>query len=301
MKREVDLTENNDFSSNNNHYFSTKKRVPWRNEWKEYNKSNYIITYTDTFDIIDNISFNDGRSIMIEDIDYDNGVGAVISVSNNGNRTNSTIVDIYDYYDGVSDSYSISSSSLSTNKSRYSITYNTMPTTRQFIGRAKDLRNNHTMINMVNKTKNKYRKKYCSNCNKRVNASPWNKSSYYICEKCKDKGLKENPSRIRKPSSFYEISVPIPCISSDIENVHHNESIRKRPPWRFNLLDQSSWISLKRVKPTHPIGTVYYKNKKLRTREEPWQPNGRVRQEYDDFYDQIEWRNLIANRFKDYL
>lgn len=292
MKREVDLTENNDFSSNNGYYFSTKKRVPWRNELNKYNKSNYIITYTDTFDTI---GFN-GRSIMMKEIDYDNGVGIVVSVSNNGNRTNSTILDIYDYNE-MTDSYSISSSSSSTNKSRYSITYKSMPITRQFIGRAKDLRNNHNMINMVNKSKNKY----CRICNKSINVSPWNKSSYYICEKCKDKGLKENPSRMRKPSSFYRISVPIPCISSDIENVHHNESIHKIPPWRFKLSDPSTWIGLKRVKPTHPIGTVYYKNRKLRSREEPWQPNGRVRQEYDDFYDQIEWRDLISKRFKDYL
>ena len=47
---------------------------------------------------------------------------------------------------------------------------------------------------------------------------------------------------------------------------------------------------------------VYYKGKGkegLRRREEMWQPNGRVPQDYDEIFESVNWREMLANRMSE--
>ena len=47
---------------------------------------------------------------------------------------------------------------------------------------------------------------------------------------------------------------------------------------------------------------VYYKGKGeegLRRREEMWQPNGRVPQDYDELFESVNWREMLANRMSE--
>jgi len=41
---------------------------------------------------------------------------------------------------------------------------------------------------------------------------------------------------------------------------------------------------------------VYYKNRELRRREEPWQPKGRVTQDYDILFEDTDWRDMLKKR-----
>lgn len=51
----------------------------------------------------------------------------------------------------------------------------------------------------------------------------------------------------------------------------------------------------------HGKYAVKYKGREIKRREEAWQPNGRVEQEYDKFFDKVNWRDLIRKQIKEEL
>ena len=51
----------------------------------------------------------------------------------------------------------------------------------------------------------------------------------------------------------------------------------------------------------HGKYAVKYKGREVKRREEAWQPNGRVEQEYDKFFDKVNWKDLIKKQIKEGL
>ena len=61
-------------------------------------------------------------------------------------------------------------------------------------------------------------------------------------------------------------------------------------PWRDSL-----WSYFYNTKPAK---YVYYKGMTLRRRSEPWQPNGRIPQDYDELFDSLNWREMLQKRLQ---
>lgn len=155
-----------------------------------------------------------------------------------------------------------------------------------------------------------YRKDFClcSKCGKKIYNTPWDRKYYgiRICEEdCKSVILKnELRWKLSENYSFYrfnddDVYSDIPCISKRIPKMKQE----RKYPKRYNCL-KTDWArpySVKRFKQENR--KVYYKGFNNRSRfrfsDLPWQPKGRVRQVYDDIFEDMSWRDLLRQRLEE--
>lgn len=162
----------------------------------------------------------------------------------------------------------------------------------------------------------------CKKCNKKVVTLPWRgggKYGPYICDECSNKVEPEHHEeskdvRIRKRWSkesdnklirlydrrigdyLYYISVP--CISSDIPDELEQPQYRKYPK-RYKVWDNCcDYVCEENGNKSMRDNAVYYKGRQPKRfgREQPWQPKGRVSQDYDTIFDSLDWRKMLCKR-----
>lgn len=280
MKRSIDLTEHEDFrlpAERKNKNFFVHKKVPWKivgehdnAERGYYHDSSYSVSYD--LDKWFTISYND--------------------------RSN--------YYIDASNKYYAFSKA---KKSISEYVNDTFPT-----GYKKDIvLDLHAMMQLKNivKKESKYASKikYCNKCGSRLHVNfneklivykgcpvcdtDTTKDDHMLIKNDKDpvdlwRTIKISTNRFFTQRCYYdEIFEDVPCLSSNIQKMTKYRVYPKRYiEWR----DKMCCTDKKNIQ------NVYSKNQRIGRRQEPWQPNGRVRQSYDLLFDNTDWRDLLKYR-----
>lgn len=162
----------------------------------------------------------------------------------------------------------------------------------------------------------------CKNCGTKVSRTPWHDSFNCICDTCKEKEDRLDREfmferhKVFKKKSGKKCQIgrrdlvfddqkfaSVPCLSRRIPT----EKKERIFPKRYNVLDTPYHVDRGRlynmlldmrqdVKVPMRKRSVFYKGRELQRREEPWQPNGRVRQDYDRIFEDTDWRDMLRHR-----
>ena len=99
-------------------------------------------------------------------------------------------------------------------------------------------------------------------------------------------------NRIRK--------ISVPCMSSNINPVYYERRIKNEMSEFYSYYEeQQSVLFAKRSFGNRYDNHVVVKYKGREStfmRERPWQPKGRVRQDYDQFFDDLKWQDMLKVR-----
>ena len=99
-------------------------------------------------------------------------------------------------------------------------------------------------------------------------------------------------NRIRK--------ISVPCMSSNINPVYYERRIKNEMSEFYSYYEeQQSVLFAKRIFGNRYDNHVVVKYKGREStfmRERPWQPKGRVRQDYDQFFDDLKWQDMLKVR-----
>lgn len=150
------------------------------------------------------------------------------------------------------------------------------------------------------------KQKFCNMCKSKIPRTPWSYTTSFsraLCIDCKEKDEREfektwrdKTIKINKPL-FKQKGGYVPCLSRNIPMEKLEKRIPKRyiewhemymPKYIYDVFDRTdSGIRSK---------AVFYKGKELRRREEPWQPKGRIPQEYDSWFNNTDWHDMLKKR-----
>ena len=137
------------------------------------------------------------------------------------------------------------------------------------------------------KSEKKYRSLFvkCIHCGKIVHLTEKQKSR--LCRECNrseylDKSLRKFKKLINKRDYY------------DNNRYNHVKLVRVNDRSRFDRKPFTNWW----VRPVSRIKerAVRYKDQTYRGRGRAWQPKGRVPQEYDDMFERLDWRELLAEK-----
>ena len=349
MKREIDLTERNDFSSFGDSRVIQEKKKSYRHKstpWKRgadgesvplkddngYNYTSTSINSSSTsLDV--GLSFNDTstHSWAIDRFNT-NFNDQLIQFTLNKNRHGDE-VDSFVY----SINYNLNSKKFICYSSDGSIVYlNDQPANNNIFPTGKKEEIKALRYTKILRDKYKEEKKIytCDCCGKRFKVKPWgdyNVENYKIlCDECYKTFLAENDTKKSYPrdkilidrwagslhhgftNNFYSLTRPmhiphnrlfqaiafdIPVLSSDIKD----EFIYPRFPkgfreWDYEDVYEEHVMDFNRRIDDKKVYTKGKSRRGLRQREEPWQPNGRVDQPYDQMFDQMDWRDMLKLR-----
>lgn len=271
MKTNIDLTENRRFSEVHitiNDIKSNKKSTPWEHGVDpdlpaKLKKNNHDYTYI----------FNNGSRLDFLNLidDFSSSV-TDIAVVDTWHDLNDSIFSTTSYFtDSTTTTNTTTTNWMKNNKKLYGL-YKISEYDRGFpTGHKYEIINSRTKSTKKNTLVCK-----CYNCGKKIiNYKDLRLSSRCDC-------IKSNNTR--KNDLKY--------LDKYDENFHYYP--HKRLPWHIWDIP-FSWEEL-RMERHKKI--VYYKNRQLRRREEPWQPNGRVPQEYDELFDSLDWREMLRGKIQ---
>ncbi len=345
MKRDIDLTENNDFSSFNgfrehkdykkNYYH---KSIPWKREAEDKPAS---LKYEGEFVNIGSLTLQ--SSTVTDSIDiWDGGASwssinltsSPISTSINGNLNITTNNRSYSS-DNMVIHYNFEDQKVSWKIKNG--TFEAYPNISNdpdefYTGHVSDIKNKRSLL----MKRSKYYKNNiiynCSVCGKSFKDKPWShhkRSSFryddnqVMCNECyeiesnlkmnnnikdalekvtdrwcKEVGYSYSRRLLRRIPEKSRIIFDVPCLSSKIPD----EFIKREIPHRYKEWEYEETFEddLKYIfGELRERNKVYTKGKskqELRVREEPWQPKGRVRQNYDAMFDRMDWRDMLKLR-----
>lgn len=162
----------------------------------------------------------------------------------------------------------------------------------------------------------------CRSCHAKIARTPWHDTINSLCDTCMEKEelfdrlyMMKRHNIFRKKSGkkcqigrrdlvFEEDRFSsVPCLSRRIPV----EKKKRVFPKRYNAINHPYYVDAGRLynmlfDDHRPVTTsmrklaVYYKGRELRRREEPWQPNGRIRQSYDTMFEDTDWRDMLRHR-----
>lgn len=316
MKRSIDLTDDSIFSSRPVSFRNDNviPRVPWNKKSKLFNRKKHrlekrpetIVRYylTEDLDDLDNdeirADFQSYTTTLTtfnqinrnNSLIWDNTISESDWISLN-QTSSSTAFDVvesefFDTMDGTSYEYRITIP----NKIRPSdigkiISRDEFPT-----GKKKEIANKRQMRNLIDQTT----KPQCYYCYSFVKQKPWQKKT--ICRSCLDKGLGRDRTKLinihdgwltrsQRTRSIYlkERSYLIPWREYYDQTESMHDKIQKEMndiAWRYNAM-----IVVKRRGMNDD-----------RRGANPWQPNGRIPQDYDEFFDNLSWKDVLDNWLK---
>ncbi len=348
MKREIDLTERNDFSSFGDSRVIQEgkksyrhKSTPWKRgaddesvPLKDGNGYYYTSTSTISSSTIDvGLSFN-GTSTHSWAIDRfnTNFNDQLVQFTLNKKRHRDEL-DSYVY----NVSYNLNSNKYICYTSDGSIVYlSDRPTNDNIFptGKKEEIKALRYAKIIRDKYKEEKKTYTCDCCGKRFKVKPWggyNTDDYKIlCDECYKTILAKNETKKSYPrdkilvdrwagslpnrftSNFYRIAPPmhmthhrlfqviafdIPSLSSDMKD----EFIQPRYPegfreWDYEDVYEEHVMDFNRRIDDKKVYTKGQSRRGLRRREEPWQPNGRIDQPYDQMFDRMDWRDMLKLR-----
>lgn len=344
MKRDIDLTENNDFSSFNgfrehqdykkNYYH---KRTPWKREaWDKPASLKYEGEFVNigsmslqTSTVSDAIDIFDGgalwSSINLTSSTTSTSSNLNVNTNNSSYLSNNMVIN-YNFED--------KKVSLKIKNGTFEAFPNIGNDPDEFYtGHVSDIRNKRSLP----MKRSKYYKNTiiynCSVCGKSFKDKPWSHhkrsgfrydGSQVMCNECfeiesrlkinnnytKDtlekitdrwcKEVKYSHSRrlLRRALEKTRIVFDAPCLSSKIPD----EFIKREIPHRYKEWDYEETFeddikySFDELREHKKVYTKGKSKKELRVREEPWQPKGRVHQNYDEMFDRMDWRDMLKLR-----
>lgn len=303
MKESIDLTENRAFRNNTQNLLNKKsyqrKRTPWKkakpDELAEsssgYELSSTLYTSTNSSTWIDN-------STSIDDWFGYNDL-SLSSTTNTINlswlnspylRDNSSMSNFLVKYYG-NGSITISSSESYTD-------FSVFPTGRR----------DHVKLHRLPENNKKYQTEFKKcRCGEKISKAPWNDK--YKCKQCVEKEEAQKESKYKEMSFMHEYFkkknrycsdvIPVPCLSRDIPMQEEKKIPKRYKEWDYyndEFISEYIYDLFGRNKDRRRKKCVYYKGRELQIREEPWQPKGRVPQEYDELFDSTDWRDMLKKR-----
>lgn len=285
MKESIDLTERRDFREVN----TTKsvkyphKKLPWG--------------YTDKNGLTER--YNKERNSLYTTFD---GSSTWISHDSEGDfiLNNNLFID----YNTYNFDLSFNTSNL-TYKFKYDYPFDDLNKGDIFPTGKRDYIMSHRKIDI---SESKYIKKLklCVRCKQKISIVPWVESSI-VCKNCYEKDSKRHddtrirwiPKHVRDMSFSDDYFKVIPCLSKRIKM----EKLEREIPKRYIVWDKKStekfirdFFSNKEENKTIKEKSVYFKGRTVQRREELWQPKGRIIQEYDNMFDNTDWRDLLKKR-----
>ena len=351
MKREIDLTERNDFSSFGDSRVIQEKQKSYRHKstpWKRgaddesvplkmIDSTGYFYTTTSSNSSSVGLSMNSSftsnhawrlRFNHINDDLSDNVMRFTINKNRHGDEVDSFVYSI---------NYNLNSKKFICYSSDGSIVYlsdqpannNIFPTGKK--EEIKALRYTKILRDKYKEEKKTYT---CDCCGKRFKVKPWgdyNTEDYKIlCDECYKTILAKNETKKSYPrdkilvdrwagslpnrftANFYRIAPPmhmthhrlfqviafdIPSLSSDMKD----EFIQPRFPegfreWDYEDVYEEHVLEFNMHTDKNKVYTKGQSRRGLRRREEPWQPNGRISQPYDQMFDRMDWRDMLKLR-----
>lgn len=307
MRSEIDLTPNRDFADRHKGNAIYKKiydhkEIPWR-ETKKTPKFTFS-------------SYDDSNTMWVTSTTIDNSIQDLITTDEDGFVFNQ-------YISSNTFNYSTSSNSMKTNirliykESQYekkSGGYKNFPTgTREEI-----------IEKRIPETMKKIPRQIitCVDCGKKILRKPWMKVNY-LCHDCHEKSLKHpNANKISKSQLWacrnnsmrnnrdIVMICNAPTISSELEDNHTDMHYYYRTlPWDktdtiefyYDKLDGSGnthWYNRINYNLSERVErlALYFKEKPIGFRGTKFQPNGRVRQEYDELFESMDWKEMLMER-----
>ena len=309
MKRSVDLTEQRLFSDttyewltrhSNSLYKKERKRIPWREIEVVYYGKNFQPAFIESFtmDGITNTVDYAGEYYIMDDVvstiyePVHNFVSRTV-VYNNDEPWFAIDLDTDDTYENIELLHE-------EKRSRFVPgIYINFPT-----GRAKSIASKR-QLRVTDSAKYGYFCK-CAGCNQKKKYRPWTKETCYssVCSDCvndlfiykrKIKDIKENQKNIWKDSKSIhnENSYGWRNFANTLRRLSETRESRrffprnKVKPWDFyeSNMDDDFDIKSKAVK---------YKGITLHGRQIPWAPKGRIPQEYDTIFDNLDWKEMLS-------
>lgn len=308
MRSDIDLTpdrEFSDFNKNNGIYAKdyTHKSIPWRKKKKE---NRFYVSDGVTYISSTNIELNNNYNDILDDFQLH---GIIMN--------NSTSTTTYTWNISTTDSMTTSS-----NKSKY-VVYKTESTEESVkrreitnfpTGRRKDIIRNRQYSYVVDKNVDKF----CSQCGLAYKDAPWRKhSKFNLCsDRCLAKyvtSTRYKKAKTVKKSNLFDAKrhVQFKNNRDRIEYIY-NKSRRsygktyfhKELPWDYTDTYEgrfdNSWSLYRRktslIRTAVLSKALYYKGKETRMHTDKFQPDGRVPQEYDEIFDNLDWRELLLKR-----
>lgn len=318
MKESIDLTEHRDFRDNGQKspVRYPHKKVPWKSagdyELAEIVSDSGYISFRGSDDsfTINNITWNSFFRLAHEDEDIHNSIDSLsLWTRENQNFSNTTSISRR-----ASWKWSDSSSVYVTyNESDMYLDFSEQHGYTDFPTGKRDFIKSHRRLQPITPVRKYYKKQcYCEICKNKIPRTPWNDSSSVwkpLCEKCKEdeaRKLKDRKNWLSSKLGFgsftrsYKIKSygTVPCLSSNIPMEKVKKEIPKRyiewhemytPEFIYDFFQQQKPKSIRRR-------AVYYKGREIGRREEAWQPKGRVRQDYDEWFDNTDWRDMLKKR-----
>ena len=322
MKTTIDLTENNKFKDKEirSRYRHYRKRLPWKENYKDecvnlkpldefipYTTFSYNPSTTDWL-----ISMNDNRL---------SSAWRFIQHETSSTYSNSSFHTTYYHSDDSQynfriDKYTYSISSTEIVKYKEA-KYNIKKYGDFYTGCVKSIRGLYK--NNVNKDKErKYNSNsICNSCCKEIKgAAIFKDNSYvnvdrYICDKCKDRNRRskymyrrhKTGIRMFQPDNYYNAirvdeEPTIPCVSNDIPQDRENPKYAGHDVLLYySLYEYDSVLNNNELRHAlYKANRVYKKGQSLHGRQQPFQPKGRIRQDYDELFNKLKWKDMIGEK-----
>ena len=323
MKESIDLTEHRDFRGDGTKspVVYPHKKLPWKKTTGDFDlaeiRSNISsrrvnsITIDGSEDLVWNISSIDWTDSFQSNEDQTlDQLSSTFRLrrSRFNNRTSSTLSNMvntvtYNWVD-TSTLYMYDGETLTIRTENEK--YEDFPTGKR------DYIKSHRAIKTVRPRKYYKRPCVCSNCKNKIPRTPWNDDTskwHPLCETCKEKEKKSFNKKDRWSTDnlgkhsltrSYKIHQHgmVPCLSRNLPMEKVEKDIPKRYiEWRdmytrdfiYDFFEQKRPESMRRK-------AVYYKGRNVQRREEPWQPKGRIRQDYDSMFNNTDWRDMLKKR-----
>ena len=322
MKTTIDLTENNKFRDKKLHsrYKNCRKKLPWKENYSE--EECVKLELNNGFTPYASFKYNPSTTEWL--------------ISMNDNRlTSHWTYTNYSTMDTVSTDYFSTSFYINTDsgynfrlgKYNYTSTnvdigyketkHNIKNYGNFYTGHVKYIRELYK--NCIDKFNVKRYKSYsiCNVCCEKIKGPAiFKDNSYvnvdrYICDKCKDENRRARYRFNRNREGIgmfhpekYSNAVrsnkapSIPCISNDIPQDRKDAKYAGGNTLLcYSLYENDSILNNNKMRhELYKSHRVYKKGQILSGREQPFQPKGRVRQQYDDLFNDIEWKDMIGHK-----